>query len=173
MRHFTFTDETRKTIAHERYHHPDPRVQERMEILWLKSQGETHQRIAELAGVSRPTVQRLLNLYEEAGLDGLRTFHWKGPPNALTPHRESLEKEFQERPPHTVVEACKRIEDLTGIRRKRSHVAKFLRETLGLRFRKVAAIPVGPKETVEEHAKKQAAFLKSGVGAAVGGGTGW
>ena len=60
MRHFHFTEEERKTINHERFHHPDPNVQRRMEILWLKLHGETHQRIAELAQVSRRTVQRVL-----------------------------------------------------------------------------------------------------------------
>jgi transposase len=170
MRQFTFTDKVRQTLAHERYHHPDPRVQQRMEIVWLKSQGEKHTRSAELAGVSRPTVQRVLTLYAQQGLEGLRTFQWKGQPSALTPHRQSLEQEFQERPPHTVAEACRRIEDLTGVRRRATRMRLFLRKTLGLRFRKVAAVPVPPKETVEEHARKQAAFLKGGIGAAVSGG---
>ena len=48
-------------IAHARYHHPDPRVQERMEILWLKSKNQTHGDIADLAGVSIMTVSRVLN----------------------------------------------------------------------------------------------------------------
>ena len=39
-------------IATERYHHPDPRVQRQIKILWLKSQGERHERIAQL-GVER------------------------------------------------------------------------------------------------------------------------
>ena len=173
MRRFIFSDEVLQTLAHDRYYYPEPRVQQRMEVLWLKSQGETHERIAKLAGVSRPTVQRVLDVYEQQGLDGLRLFHWGGQPSALTPHGESLEKEFTERPPHTVAEACQRIEELTGVRRKPEAVRKFLRERLGLRFRKVAAVPVPPKESVEEHAKKQAAFLKSGVGAAPGGGPSW
>ena len=86
-----------------------------------------------------------------------------GTASALTPHQESLEAEFDVRPPHTVSEACQRIEELTGVRRKPTRVRKFLRETLKLSWRKVAAVPVPPKLTVEEHAKKQAAFLKSGA----------
>jgi transposase len=163
MRRFFFSAAERETLAKDRYHHPDPRVQQRMEILWLKSQGETHQRIAELAGVSRRTVQRLLDLYAADGLDGVRMFDWHGQPSALTPHRESLEAEFTARPPHTVAEACQRIKELTGVARQATRVRKFLRETLDLKWRKVAAVPVPPKLTVEEHAKKQAAFLKSGA----------
>jgi hypothetical protein len=38
-------------------------------------------------------------------------------------------------------------------------VRSFLKAHLGLRYRKVAAIPVPPKKTVEEHAQEQARFL--------------
>ena len=50
-----------QAIAHERYHHPDPRVQRQMEILWLKHLGFTHEEIATVAGVARSTVQRCLS----------------------------------------------------------------------------------------------------------------
>jgi transposase len=163
MRRFIFTEEVQQALAKERYHHPDPHVQQRMEIVLLKSKGETHERIGELAGVSRRTVQRVLDVFAKEGLDGLRKFYWHGQPSALTPHQESLEAEFRERPPHTVSEACQRIEELTGVCRKPTRVRKFLRETLKLSWRKVAAVPVPPKLTVAEHAKKQASFLKSGT----------
>lgn len=163
MRRFIFTAEVQQALAKERYYHPDPRVQQRMEIVLLKSKGETHERIAELAGTSRRTVQRVLDVFEEAGIEGLRTFYWHGRASALTPHQESLEAEFTARPPHTVSEACQRIEQLTGVRRKETRVRTFLRDNLKLSWRKVAAVPVPPKLTVEEHAQKQASFLKSGA----------
>lgn len=161
MRCFTFDEEVCRTLTHERYSHPDPRVQKRMEIVWLKSQGEKHERIAVLAHVSRSTVQRALDLYERDGLDGLRTFHWEGPSSALTPHQGTLEAEFQARPPHTVAEACRRIAELTGVVRRPTQVRRFLRDSLGLSWRKVAAVPVPPNRSVEEHAREQAAFLKA------------
>ncbi len=160
MRRFDFTHEEQNAIAKGRFYHPNPRVQRRMEILWLKQHGETHERIAELAGVSRRTVQRVLDLFAEGGLDAVRQFHEQGRPNGLTPHLASLEEEFRRRPPKVVAEACDRIEQLTGVRRQPTQVRLFLRETLGLRWRKVAAIPVPPKKSVEEHAATQAAFLK-------------
>jgi hypothetical protein len=39
MRRFTFTPEDLATIRRDRYQHPHPRVQQKMEDLWLKSQG--------------------------------------------------------------------------------------------------------------------------------------
>lgn len=160
-----------ESVARERYQHPDPRVQERMEILWLKIKKEPHERIAELANVSRSTVQRALRIYAGRGLDGVRTFGWKGQPSALAPHRESIEAEFRQRPPHTAHEASARIEALTGVKRKASRVRQFLKQTLGMRCLKVAAVPVPPKKTVEEHARTQADFLKPGTRAAAGRGS--
>src|SRR5436190_9440748 len=127
MRSYSFPEDVVATVARERYQHPDPRVQERMEILWLKSKNETHDRIGELANVSRSTVQRTLRLYAKDGLDGIRKFAWKGQPSALTPHREMIVTEFQERPPHTAHEATRRIEELTGVKRKASRERKFMK----------------------------------------------
>jgi transposase len=155
-----------------RYHHPDPRVQERLEILWLESKGEPHGRIAELADVSRSAVQRTLRIDAAEGLDGIRWFGWTGPPSALTPHAATIEAEFRKHPPHTAHEAAGRIEALTGVRRKASRVRKFLKDDLGMKCLKVAPIPVPPEKTIEEHARSQADFLKGGPGTEVGGGAG-
>ena len=102
MRRFTFTEDQRRIIALERYCHPNPRVQRRMEMLWLKCNGETHERIAKLAGVDRRTVQRLLDLFETGGLESVYNFGEKGRANGLAPHREPVEAAFRELPPRTV-----------------------------------------------------------------------
>lgn len=167
---YSFSEAVVETIARDRYQHPDPRVQERMEILWLKSKNQPHERIAGLANVSRSTVQRTLRIYAAKGLDGVRSFGWKGHPSALTPHRATIEEEFRKHPPHTAHQAARRIEGRTGVQRKPSRVRKFLKEDLGMKCLKVAPIPVPPKKTVEEHAQTQADFLKDGPGTEVGGG---
>jgi transposase len=168
---YSFSDAVLEAIARDRYQYPDPRVQERMEILWLKSKNEPHGRIAELANVSRSTVQRALRIFAAKGLEGIRSFGWKGQPSALTPHRATIEEEFRKHPPHTAHDAARRIEELTGVRRKASRVRKFLKDDLKMKCLKVAPIPVPPKKTVEEHARTQADFLKDGLGTEVGRGT--
>src|SRR5437588_3844073 len=98
MRHLTFTPETLAAIRHDRYHHPHPRVQQKMEVLWLKSKGFTHEKIAELADVSRRTVQRYLDAYLAGGLEGLRRLPWRVPVAALDAHQATLEDYFLENP---------------------------------------------------------------------------
>ena len=119
MRHFEFSAEVLAEIERDRFGHPDPRVQRRMEVLWLKAHGERHGRVAELAGLSRATVQRVLDTYEAGGVAAVRVPHREAPAPAgpLAGHRATPEAAFRERPPHTVAEACDRVERLTGVRR--------------------------------------------------------
>jgi transposase len=160
MRPIRFTEEDRRALTHDRYYYPDPRVQRKMEVLWLKSFGLPHDRIALYAGVSRRTLQRYLNEYRDGGLAALRRCPWPHPGGALAGHESSLEEVFREHPPRSAKQARALIERHTGVRRGLTQVRHFLKDRLGLRWRKTGAIPVPPRETVEEHARKQAAFLR-------------
>ena len=95
MRRVTFSADDLTAIAWERYHHPEPRVQRKMEILWLKHHGQTHADIARLAGVARSTVQRTLDEFLAGGLEGIRRCPWVSPGSALEQHRLSLEEHFR------------------------------------------------------------------------------
>jgi transposase len=123
----TFTQEDRDTLAKERYEHPDPRVQKRMEVLWLISQKEPRVKAAKLAGVSRATAERYVVIFRAKGIVGLRQFDWHKPVSEMEEHRGSLEKSFEKNPPHTVAEACARIKKETGLERKPTQVRAFLK----------------------------------------------
>jgi transposase len=128
MRRFTFTSEDLDAIRHERYHHPHPRVQQKMEVLWLKSQGFTHEDIARLADVSRRSVQRYLDEFADGGLGRTRRLPWKGQASELAAHQSSLEDYFLEHPPHSTREAQAAIERATGVRRGLTQVRAFLKK---------------------------------------------
>jgi transposase len=159
MRAFTFSDADLKAIAKDRYHHAHPHVQRKMEVLWLKRHGLPHAQIAALAGVSLRTVQRYLDAYRAGGLPQVRRCHWRGPKTVLLRHERSLEEYFWDHPPRSTKEAAHVIFAQTGVRRGLTQVRAFLKTHLGLRYRKVAAIPVPPKKTIAEHAQEQARFL--------------
>jgi transposase len=128
MRRFTFTAEDLDAIRHERYHHPHPRVQQKMEVLWLKSRGLTHQDIARLAGLSRRSVQRYLDEFALGGLPRIRRLPWKGQANELAAHQTSLQDYFVAHPPRSTREAQAAIERETGIRRGLTQVRAFLKK---------------------------------------------
>ena len=128
MRTFSFTEADLDQIAHDRYHHPHPHVQETMEVLWLKSRGVGHTEIARLTGLSRNTVQRYLGEYLQGGLDECRRLRWAGQPSALHDHAATLEDYFLANPPRSTAEAQAAIERLTGVRRGLTQVRRFLKK---------------------------------------------
>jgi transposase len=164
MRHIIFTEDDRQALAHYRYHHPEPRVQRKLEVLWLKSHGLGHDRIAAYADVSRRTVQRHLDEYLEGGLQCLCRGPRSRPRPALIEHEVSLEEHFEKHPVRSIKRAQAVIEPRTGIRRGSAQVRHFLKGRLGSRWRRTGAIPVPPKKTIAEHAREQAAFVEDRLG---------
>jgi len=130
MTHLTFSEEEQQALHKERFEHPHPRVQQRMEALWLISQKLVYPEVARLAGVSEATVDRYVAVYRQGGREALRELKWGNSTSELLEHRDSLEKSFRENPPHTVAEACQRIKDETGIERKPTQVRAFLKKVL-------------------------------------------
>jgi transposase len=123
-----FTPETIATINEERYRHPLPIVQRRMEALWLKSHGLPHSQIATLVNISENTLRDYFQLYVEGGLEKVREVHFYRPESDLMDHFTSLEAYFRAHPPATIKEAQSEIEALTGIRRSQTQVREFLKK---------------------------------------------
>ena len=66
------TEDQQRIVNEERVAHPNLRVREKMLVLWLLHCGATREKAAEVAGVSRTTVQRYVAAFRAGGLDGLR-----------------------------------------------------------------------------------------------------
>jgi transposase len=147
MIRITFTEDEVEQLRRERFEHPHPRVQRKMETLLLKSEGLPHNWITRIVGISENTLRQYLREYKEGGIDRLKEIRSYNPQSELVEHRESLETYFEEHPPATVNEAAAKIEEITGIRRGPTQVRNFL-NSLGLRPRKVGMIPA--KADVEE-----------------------
>jgi DNA-binding CsgD family transcriptional regulator len=56
QRILTLSDEQLSVLQHERLHHEHPRVRQRMDVIWLRANGLTQLRVAEMLGISRHTV---------------------------------------------------------------------------------------------------------------------
>lgn len=123
-----FTPEIIDTLNYERYHHPVPLVQRRMEALWLKSHNLPHGLIAKLVNVSENTIREYFELFNQGGTEKLKTVDFYRPESDLVEHTTSLEAYFREHPPATIKEAQDRIEKLTGIKRGETQVAEFLKK---------------------------------------------
>jgi transposase len=140
MIQIAFTDAEIATLAYERYHHPAPAVQKRMDVVYLKSQGVPHHAIARLCRMSRQTVVTILHLYQDQGIERLKHFYFAGQPSALNDHQSTVEAYFRTHPPRTVADAQATIAQLTGIRRSPTQIRAFLKR-MGMQVRKVGAMP--------------------------------
>src|SRR6266498_2061967 len=150
MIQIAFTDAEIAALEYERYRHPSPHVQKRMEVVYLKSQGLSHQDIARLCRISRQTLVTILHLYQQHGIDRLKRFHFAGQPSALNQHSSTLEAHFRAHPPRTVAEAQATIEQLTSIRRSPTQIRAFLKR-IGMQVRKVATLPGKAHDPVKQH----------------------
>ena len=159
MLRLEFSEADRQALNYERYHHPHPRVQQRMEALWLKSRGVAHHQIARLCGISGNTLRAYLRRYQAGGVEALKHLPFHRPQSALKGHRETLEAHLREHPPQTIKEAVVVLETLTGIHRSPTQVRLFLKQ-LGLNCRKVGLLLAkADPEAQEEYQKKVGAAL--------------
>lgn len=122
-----FSQEIIDKLYYERYHHPSPTVQKKMEVLYLKSRGMSHKEICHICRISKTTLTTYLKQYLDGGMEGLKTLGYKGQPSALLEHKHTLEAYFKEHLPRTTAEAQDIIEQLTGIKRSPTQVRVFLK----------------------------------------------
>ena len=149
-----FSDDEIEQLRRERFSHPHPRVQRKIEALLLKSEGLPHKQITRILGISENTFRQYLREYLDGGLQRLQEIRFHQPESEMVAHRESLEAYFEKHPPATVNEAASKIEELTGIRRGPTQVRRFL-NSLGLRPRKVGMIPAKADLEEQERFKKK------------------
>jgi transposase len=154
-----------EALRYWRFQHPDPRVQVRMEALYLRSQGVTNGEILRLCGISKASFHRHLKAYVAGGVEQLKRIDHYRPQSKLANHRTTLEAYFQHHPPATVAEAAAKIAEVTGIVRKPTQVRQFLR-ALGMKPMKVGMIPAKADVDAQEAFKKKS-------GAQVTGSWGW
>jgi len=155
MLQLEFSEADKHALNHERYHHPHPRVQQRMEALWLKSQGLPHQRIATLCAISGNTLRAYLKLYQAGGMEALKQLNFYRPQSLLSEQRETIEAPLRAHPPHPINEAISVIEALTGIRRSPTQIRVFLKR-LGLKCLKVGLLPAkGDPQEQEAYQEKK------------------
>ena len=157
--HVQLTQEQQGIVNEERSAHPNPRIRERMLVLWLLHNRVTRQKAAEIVRIARATVQRFVAAFRDGGLDGLRRWDPNRPESEMAAYRDLIRESFEKQPVHTVAEACERIFQLTGLRRGLSQVRKFLKD-LGLKFQQVRVIPVPPKKTWPSTSKSRPSSSK-------------
>lgn len=153
MLRISFSVEDLEAIKYERLHHPHPRVQEKMWTVWLKACELPHYEIARIVDITENTVRSHLNDFVDGGVEALKKVSFYRPKSALDDHKDILETHFRQHPVASVAEARAEIVKLTGIERGPTQVREFMHR-IGMKFRKVAAVPAKADLEVQEQFKK-------------------
>ncbi len=134
MVHITFSQEALAAVKYERFHHPHPRVQQKMWAIWFKACELPHHEICRLLEITANTLTSYLKEFRDGGLDALRVVRFLGTTSDLDKHRETIEAHLRSHPPATALEARAEIARLTGITRSPTQVREFMRR-IGMKCR--------------------------------------
>ncbi len=135
-----FKDGEIEALRHERFHHPHPRVQMRMEALYLKGKGLSNDQICDLVEICPNTLRGYYRLFLEGGVEKLKELNFYKPESKLAEKASSIERHLKENPPGSLKQAASEIEALTGIKRSVPQVRQFLKR-IGMKRLKVGTVP--------------------------------
>jgi hypothetical protein len=102
MKQIEFTMAEREALQYWRFHHPHPRVQRKMEALYLKSQSLAPAHISRLCVITKSTFYRYLHEYRQGGIEKLTQVPFHRRQSQLANYRTSIEADFRQRPPQPV-----------------------------------------------------------------------
>lgn len=153
-----FTDEMMERLHYERFNHPHPRVQLKMEAMYLRGRGFSCKDVCAICRISKWTLINYTKDFVGGGVAGLEKFDCRGRDSSLSGHTQTLKEEFGKKPPRSAAEAAERIERITGVKRKLTQVKGFLTKN-GFKYRKAGHVP--GKGCAEDKQKEQEDFLEN------------
>lgn len=136
----SFTESDLERPSYERFHHPHPRVQRKVEAVPLKSAGMKHEDICGLTGICGNTLRSCPRDYADGGVERLKEVHFCRRESEPERHRGTIEEYFREHPPTDMKEATAAAERITGIGRSENRVRVYPK-SIGMKRRKVGMIP--------------------------------
>jgi DNA-binding NarL/FixJ family response regulator len=83
MIRLSFSEEDIKELDWQRYHHPHPRVQKKMEVLLLRARGLSNEEVAQCVGICLNTVRSYLREYNRGGIEERKQIHFHQPKSEL------------------------------------------------------------------------------------------
>jgi len=133
-------EEDKIFLAKERYEHPHPRVNQRMDCLHLKSKGISNKEICNIVDICENTLLSYFKMYNVGGLEKLREINFNCPKSEMEKHVNEIRQYLIDNPPASISEAAAKIKEITGIERKPTQVRKYLKN-LGFRCLTVGVVP--------------------------------
>jgi len=141
-------------LQYQRFQHPHPRVQQKMEVLLLKAHNLPHSQIASIVGICENTVRTYFDEYQLGAIEELKKINFYKPTSELSSVEDIIKAHFEKSPPSTIKAAAAEIEKLTGIKRGLTQVRQFL-QSIGMNRRKTGSVPAKADIEIQEIFKKE------------------
>jgi len=97
MLRMTFTESEVKVLHYQRFHHPHPRSQQKMEALLLKAKGLPHHQIAAYLDICENTLRQYFKQYQAGGVAALKQLNYHLPSSDLVLLAATLEYKWKKR----------------------------------------------------------------------------
>jgi len=148
-------------LKYERFNHPHPRVQLKMEVVYLHGLNcLSDNLICKITDICDNTRRSYLRQYREDGIDRLKEVNFYRPSSELKEYSGTIEEYFTENPPTSISQASAIIEKMTGIKRGETQVRKFLKS---MNFRYIKSCSVPAKALTEEKKTNNENFWKKNL----------
>ncbi|MDM8548430.1 IS630 family transposase [Desulfobacterales bacterium HSG2] len=153
MKHVSGLDEPElKTLECAHRNHPVARVRNRAHVIILSSRGCQLGRIADICGMSRQAVSRVMEKWEKTGVRGLCDEPRPGRPRLLTPEDEDFVREIVREEPRSPAKVLAALEDERGRTVSKPTLRRVIR---GERTWKRIRTSLKPKRNEAEFREKQ------------------
>jgi transposase len=120
--------------------HIHPHIRRRALVLLLRHENSSTDKITSVTGLCENTIISYVQLYQDGGIDCLTELHFRKPISQLQPFDEMIKTHFEKNSVATIAQACKEVEELTGVALKNTQM-RFYLKNLGIDWRKVNSIP--------------------------------
>ena len=120
--------------------HIHSHIRRRALVLLLRHENSSNDKIASITGLCENTITDYVQLYHDGGIARLTELKFRQPISQLKPFDEAIKIHFEENPVATIAQACKEVEELTGIVIKNTQMRSYLKK-LGITWRKVNSVP--------------------------------
>ena len=112
----TFTEHDIAELKREKEYNPFPKVRRRCETVYVKSQGFQNKDVEKIVGISHSTVTNHLKLYQQGGIEALKTLNYKGQPSKLHQNTDQIKASFEAQPVGLLKKQEPELQRLPGLR---------------------------------------------------------
>lgn len=115
-------------------------IRQRAHVILLRSEQLSNRQISHITGLSESTIIDYVHQYLLNDFQWIKALNFRKPSSQLEPFDEVIKEHFSKNPVSTIAQACKEIEDLTGVILKKTQMRTYLKK-LDIKWRKVGSIP--------------------------------